>query len=159
VALAHTCNPIYSGSRDQEERGSKPARANSSVRHYLEKPFTNIGLVSDSRWRPWVQAMSKRLWDSQRRLYPWQMDKIWAGSMGCKYSFCSSYVQFVLFFFFFCGTGAWTQRLTLVRQVLLLFEPFCQLFFCDGCYSRQCLANYFPRAGFKPRSSWSLPPE
>jgi hypothetical protein len=28
--LAHTCNPSYSGSRDQEDHGLKPARANSS---------------------------------------------------------------------------------------------------------------------------------
>jgi hypothetical protein len=29
-ALAHACNPSYSGGRDQEDRGSKPAQANSS---------------------------------------------------------------------------------------------------------------------------------
>jgi hypothetical protein len=28
--VAHTCNPGYSGSRDQEHHGSKPAQANSS---------------------------------------------------------------------------------------------------------------------------------
>jgi hypothetical protein len=28
--VAHTCNPSFSGSRNQEDRGSKPARANSS---------------------------------------------------------------------------------------------------------------------------------
>jgi hypothetical protein len=28
--VAHTCNPRYSGGRDQENRSSKPARANSS---------------------------------------------------------------------------------------------------------------------------------
>jgi hypothetical protein len=28
--VAHICNPSYSGSRDQEDCGSKPARANSS---------------------------------------------------------------------------------------------------------------------------------
>jgi hypothetical protein len=27
---AHTCNPNYSGGRDQENRSSKPAQANSS---------------------------------------------------------------------------------------------------------------------------------
>jgi hypothetical protein len=43
--MAHTCNPSYSGGRDQEDRGLKPARANSSTRSYLEKPFTKIGLV------------------------------------------------------------------------------------------------------------------
>jgi hypothetical protein len=29
VPVAHTYDPSYSGSRDQEECGSKPARANS----------------------------------------------------------------------------------------------------------------------------------
>jgi hypothetical protein len=27
--VAHSCNPIYSGGRDQEDRVSKPAQANS----------------------------------------------------------------------------------------------------------------------------------
>jgi hypothetical protein len=43
--VAHICNPSYSGGRDQEDPGSKPARANSSGRPYLEKPFTKIRLV------------------------------------------------------------------------------------------------------------------
>jgi hypothetical protein len=29
VPVAHTCNPSYSGGRDQEDCGSKPAWANS----------------------------------------------------------------------------------------------------------------------------------
>jgi hypothetical protein len=29
VPVAHTCNPSYSGDRDQEDQGSKPAQANS----------------------------------------------------------------------------------------------------------------------------------
>jgi hypothetical protein len=29
VPVAHTCNPSYSGCRDQEDLGSKPAQANS----------------------------------------------------------------------------------------------------------------------------------
>jgi hypothetical protein len=28
--VAHTCNPSYSGGRDQEDSGSTPAQANSS---------------------------------------------------------------------------------------------------------------------------------
>jgi hypothetical protein len=44
--VAHTCNPRYSGGGDQEYCGSKPVQANSSVRPYLEEPFTKkIGLV------------------------------------------------------------------------------------------------------------------
>jgi hypothetical protein len=35
--VAHAYNPIYSGGRDQEDHRSKSARANSSVRPYLEK--------------------------------------------------------------------------------------------------------------------------
>jgi hypothetical protein len=44
VLVAHTYNPSYSGSRDQEDRVLKPAWANSSVRRCLEKLFTKIGL-------------------------------------------------------------------------------------------------------------------
>jgi hypothetical protein len=43
--VAHACNPSYSGGRDREDCGLKPAQANSSARPYLEKPFTKIGLV------------------------------------------------------------------------------------------------------------------
>jgi hypothetical protein len=42
--VAHAYNPSYSEGRDQD-CGSKPALANSSVRPYLEKSFTKIGLV------------------------------------------------------------------------------------------------------------------
>jgi hypothetical protein len=41
MPVAHACNPSYSGSRDQEDCGLKPAQANT----YLKKPFTKIGLV------------------------------------------------------------------------------------------------------------------
>jgi hypothetical protein len=34
--VAHTHNPSYSGGRDQEDRGSKPAWENSSARPYRE---------------------------------------------------------------------------------------------------------------------------
>jgi hypothetical protein len=30
VLVAHACNPSYSGGRDQEDQGLKPAQANSS---------------------------------------------------------------------------------------------------------------------------------
>jgi hypothetical protein len=43
--LAHICNPSYSGGRDQEDRSSKPAQANSSMRPYLEKTLPKKGLV------------------------------------------------------------------------------------------------------------------
>jgi hypothetical protein len=35
--VAQACNPSYSGGRDQEDLGLKPAQANSSKRLYLEK--------------------------------------------------------------------------------------------------------------------------
>jgi hypothetical protein len=37
VPVAHTCDPSYSGGRDQEDLSVK--------RPYLEKPFMKIGLV------------------------------------------------------------------------------------------------------------------
>jgi hypothetical protein len=39
VPVAQACNPSYSGGRDQEDRGSKPAWP------YLEKPLHKKGLV------------------------------------------------------------------------------------------------------------------
>jgi hypothetical protein len=35
--VAQACNPSYSGGRDQEDHGSKPALENSFARPYLEK--------------------------------------------------------------------------------------------------------------------------
>jgi hypothetical protein len=37
VLVAHSCNPSYSEDRDQEDRGSKPAQANHSMRPCLKK--------------------------------------------------------------------------------------------------------------------------
>jgi hypothetical protein len=45
VLVAHSCNPCYSGGRDQEDHGSKPAQANSSTRSYLKKILHKKGLV------------------------------------------------------------------------------------------------------------------
>jgi hypothetical protein len=36
--MAHACNPSYSGGRDQEDGGSKPAQANSSPDPILKRP-------------------------------------------------------------------------------------------------------------------------
>jgi hypothetical protein len=38
--VAHACNPSYSGGRDQEDCGSKPAWENSSKDPISKKPFT-----------------------------------------------------------------------------------------------------------------------
>jgi hypothetical protein len=43
--VAHSCNPTYSEGRDQEDRGSKSAWANSSQNPILKTPITKIGLV------------------------------------------------------------------------------------------------------------------
>jgi hypothetical protein len=39
VPVAHICNPSYSGGRDQEDYGSKPAQANSSQDPISKKPI------------------------------------------------------------------------------------------------------------------------
>jgi hypothetical protein len=41
--MAHSCNPSYSGGRDQEYQNSKPAQANRSRDPILKKPFTKKG--------------------------------------------------------------------------------------------------------------------
>jgi hypothetical protein len=41
MPVAHTCNPNYSGGRDQEDRSSKPAQANP----ILQNPITKKGLA------------------------------------------------------------------------------------------------------------------
>jgi hypothetical protein len=38
--VAYACNPSYSGGRDQEDSGSKPAQANSSRNPILKIPTT-----------------------------------------------------------------------------------------------------------------------
>jgi hypothetical protein len=43
VLVAHTCNPSYSGDRDQEDRGSKPAQANSLQDSILKIPNVKKG--------------------------------------------------------------------------------------------------------------------
>jgi hypothetical protein len=45
AVVAHFCNPSYSGGRDQENGGSKPVWTNNSLRPYLKKRFSKIGLV------------------------------------------------------------------------------------------------------------------
>jgi hypothetical protein len=45
VLVAHACNPSYSGGRDKEDHGSKPAQANSSRDPISKNPSQKIGLV------------------------------------------------------------------------------------------------------------------
>jgi hypothetical protein len=48
--VAHACNPSYSGERDQEDCGLKPAQANSSRDSILKKPITEKG------WQEWLKV-------------------------------------------------------------------------------------------------------
>jgi hypothetical protein len=51
--VTNICNPSYSGGRDQEDLGSKPAWANSSWDPISKKPFfKKKGWWSGSRCRP-----------------------------------------------------------------------------------------------------------
>jgi hypothetical protein len=43
--VAHTCNPSYSGGRNQEGHSLKPARANTSRDRILKTLITKGGLV------------------------------------------------------------------------------------------------------------------
>jgi hypothetical protein len=54
VLAAHTCDPSYSGGRDQEDWGLKPARGNSPQDPVSKKKktFTKKGWWSSSRYRP-----------------------------------------------------------------------------------------------------------
>jgi hypothetical protein len=45
--VAHTCNPRYSGSTDQENHSSKPAWANSLGDAITKKPLTEKGWWSE----------------------------------------------------------------------------------------------------------------
>jgi hypothetical protein len=54
--LAHTHNPSYSGDRDQEDRGSNPAQANSLQDPIMKNLLLVLMEALSSRWRPWVQA-------------------------------------------------------------------------------------------------------
>jgi hypothetical protein len=45
VLVAHACNPSYSGGRDQEDQGSKPAWVNSSRNPISKKTHHRKGLV------------------------------------------------------------------------------------------------------------------
>jgi hypothetical protein len=49
--VAHICNPSYSGGRDQEDPGSKPAWENNS-QDYLKKTLHKNGLLEWLKCRP-----------------------------------------------------------------------------------------------------------
>jgi hypothetical protein len=57
--VVHACNPSYSGGRDQENHGSKPAQANSFARPYLEKSSTKVGQVEWLKVKTPSSSLSK----------------------------------------------------------------------------------------------------
>jgi hypothetical protein len=57
--------------RDQENWGSKPTQANSSMRAYLEKPFTKTGLVE---WLQVKALSSNPSTAKKKKNYPWERD-------------------------------------------------------------------------------------
>jgi hypothetical protein len=65
VLVAHACNPNYSGGRDQEDCGLKPARANSSKDPISKKPFIKIGLVE---WLK-VKALSSNPSNGKKKMF------------------------------------------------------------------------------------------
>jgi hypothetical protein len=71
--VAHTCNPSYSGGRDQEDCGLKSAQANGSQDPILKKPFTKKGWWSGSRCRPWVQMPKLQKYKKKKK-----MEESWA---------------------------------------------------------------------------------
>jgi hypothetical protein len=46
--VVHTCNPSYSGDKDQEDHSLKPAQANRLQDPVLKNSFTKKGCCSDS---------------------------------------------------------------------------------------------------------------
>jgi hypothetical protein len=57
ATMAHACNPDYLGCRDQEDQGSKPDQANSSLDHILKMPSTKraVGVAQSVHpdFKPW----------------------------------------------------------------------------------------------------------
>jgi hypothetical protein len=63
MPVAHTCNPSYTGGRDQEDHGLKPAQANSLKDPILKNPISKIGLLE---WLK-VKALSSSPSTSQKQ--------------------------------------------------------------------------------------------
>jgi hypothetical protein len=67
VPVAHTCNPSYSGDRDQEDCSSKPAQADSSQDLISEKPITikradEVAQGVRSEFKPQYQKKKILMW-------------------------------------------------------------------------------------------------
>jgi hypothetical protein len=61
MPVPHACNPNYSGGRDQEDRSSKPAQENSSVRPYFEIPLE------------WFKCQYHKKKKKKKKFFPIQM--------------------------------------------------------------------------------------
>jgi hypothetical protein len=61
VLVAHTYNPSYSGCRDQEDHGSKPALANSSRAPILKIPTTKrtVGMAQGEGSEYWEKTKNR----------------------------------------------------------------------------------------------------
>jgi hypothetical protein len=68
--VAYSCNPSNSGGRDQENCGSKPAQANSSVRPYLEKTFTKKGWWNGLRCSQGIGPEFKPQYHKKKKMMP-----------------------------------------------------------------------------------------
>jgi hypothetical protein len=73
VPVAQASDPSYSGGRDQENHGLKPAWANSSVRPYLKNTFIKrAGGVAQgvgSEFKPQYPKKNKKQKTKQKKLY------------------------------------------------------------------------------------------
>jgi hypothetical protein len=58
--MAHTYNPSYSGEREQEDFGSKPAQANSLRDLILKKPITVAGGATQDIGPEFKPQLSKK---------------------------------------------------------------------------------------------------
>jgi hypothetical protein len=84
--VAHTCNPSYSGDRDQEDWSSKPAWANSLRDSILKKHITEKGWWSGSRCRSWVQTpvpQKTKMKTKQNK----NREELWVGRLSLFLSF------------------------------------------------------------------------
>jgi hypothetical protein len=91
--VPHACNPSHSGGRGQENRGSKPARANSYRRPYLEKPFPKIGLVE------WLKVKALSSSPSTSKIYIYINKYTHTHTHIYIYNICHRHLVYFLFLF------------------------------------------------------------
>jgi hypothetical protein len=110
--LLSACNPSYSGGRDQEDHGSKPAQENSSWDPISKKPNTKNGWWSGSRCRPWVQTHKKMSIFSS-----WSLFSIFSHiPYICLFSYIFSFVFFNSLLLFTAVLGVEPRALCLLSK-------------------------------------------